>query len=151
MSDKGWRVNAHKLKNRRYKILKIVDAAMSQWIHRRLPFCLPRVLVPSAQTILFSFLKMHSRPLFLYFRLFTTQLTVNKIFDINKLMPMIGFEPRTSGIGSDLSTNWATTTSQLNFFHLKSNLNHICLWIVERAKISKKKVGGWPILLIRFL
>ena len=78
---------------------------MSQWIHRRLPFCLPRVLVPSAQTILFSFLKMHSRPLFLYFRLFTTQLTVNKIFDINKLMPMIGFEPRTSGIGSDLSTN----------------------------------------------
>ena len=27
---------------------------------------------------------------------------------------MIGFEPRTSGIGSDHSTNWATTTAQEN-------------------------------------
>ena len=26
---------------------------------------------------------------------------------------MTGFEPRTSGIGSDRSTNWATTTAQL--------------------------------------
>ena len=25
---------------------------------------------------------------------------------------MTGFEPRTSGIGSDRSTNWATTTAQ---------------------------------------
>ena len=30
---------------------------------------------------------------------------------------MTGFEPRTSGIGSDRSTNWATTTSHwLNFY-----------------------------------
>ena len=29
---------------------------------------------------------------------------------------MTGFEPRTSGIGSDRSTNWATTTSQKNEF-----------------------------------
>ena len=27
-------------------------------------------------------------------------------------MPMTGFEPRTSGIGSDRSTNWATTTAR---------------------------------------
>ena len=26
---------------------------------------------------------------------------------------MIGFKPRTSGIGSDRSTNWATTTAHL--------------------------------------
>ena len=30
---------------------------------------------------------------------------------INKYLPMTGFEPRTSGIGSDCSTNWATTTA----------------------------------------
>ena len=34
-----------------------------------------------------------------------------QMFFINKFLPMTGFEPRTSGIGSDRSTNWATTTS----------------------------------------
>ena len=29
---------------------------------------------------------------------------------------MTGFEPWTSGIGSDHSTNWATTTAQLYMF-----------------------------------
>ena len=29
----------------------------------------------------------------------------------NNFVPMTGFEPRTSGIGSDRSTNWATTTA----------------------------------------
>ena len=35
---------------------------------------------------------------------------------------MTGFEPRTSGIGSDRSTNWATTTAQklLTFFDYHS-------------------------------
>ena len=33
------------------------------------------------------------------------------MFNINN-MPMSGFEPRTSGIASDRSTNWATTTAQ---------------------------------------
>ena len=51
-----------------------------------------------------NFLKMgHSRPLFIYFR---PQLTVNKCPII--FLPMTGFEPRTSGIGSDRFTNWAT-------------------------------------------
>ena len=61
------------------------------------------------------FFKMgHSRPLFLYFRHFNAQLTVNKCsIYIYKFLPMTGFEPRISGIGSDHSTNWATTTSQL--------------------------------------
>ena len=34
---------------------------------------------------------------------------------------MTGFEPQTSGIGSDRSTNWATTTSQDG----KLLLNHL--------------------------
>ena len=32
----------------------------------------------------------------------------------NKFLPMTGFEPRTSGIGSDHSTNWATTTAPIS-------------------------------------
>ena len=40
------------------------------------------------------------------------------MFNINKFLPMTGFEPRTSGIGSDCSTNLATTTAQpLNSLH----------------------------------
>ena len=31
---------------------------------------------------------------------------------LNKILPMTGVEPRTSGIESDRSTNWATTTSK---------------------------------------
>ena len=37
------------------------------------------------------------------------QLTVNVQY---KFFPMTGFEPRTSGIGNDRSTNWATTTAR---------------------------------------
>ena len=57
----------------------------------------------------------HSRFLFLYFRLFNTQLIVNNCSNINKFLPMTGFELQTSGIGSDRSTNWATTTAQYLF------------------------------------
>ena len=46
----------------------------------------------------------HSRPIFLYFRLFNTV--------ESKCFPMTGFKPQTSGIGSDRSTNWDTTTAQ---------------------------------------
>ena len=52
----------------------------------------------------------HSQPLFIYFRLFNT---VDNKQMFNKILPMSGVEPRTSGIESDRSTNWATTTSQL--------------------------------------
>ena len=49
----------------------------------------------------------HSRPLFLYFRLFNTADSkyINIYIKIYKFLPMTGFEPRTSGIGSDRSTN----------------------------------------------
>ena len=59
-----------------------------------------------------SYLKKWAIPglFFLYVRLFQFQLTVNKC-SIYKFLPMSGFEPRTSGIGSGRSTNCATTTA----------------------------------------
>ena len=57
-------------------------------------------------TNLTVFLKMvHSRPLYLYFCTFNTE---NVLY---KNSPMIGFEPRTSGIRSDCSANCATITA----------------------------------------
>ena len=56
-----------------------------------------------------SFLKEgHSRHLFLCF-VFST---VNSKYVHYKILPMTGFEPWTSAIESDRSTNWATTISQ---------------------------------------
>ena len=59
----------------------------------------------------FLFLKKWAIPglFFIYFRLFNT---VDNKQMFNKILPMTGVEPRTSGIGSDRSTNWAATTSQ---------------------------------------
>ena len=42
---------------------------------------------------------------------------------------MTGFEPQISGIGSDRSTNWATTTALVEISHIKESA---CL-----AKVSK--------------
>ena len=52
----------------------------------------------------------HSLPLFLYFRLFN-KVDRKQINVQNKSLSMTGFEPRTSGDGSNRSTNWATTTA----------------------------------------
>ena len=57
---------------------------------------------------LYVVIRYISRPLFIYFRLFNT--ADNKQM-FNKILPMTGVEPRTSGIESDRSTNWASTTS----------------------------------------
>ena len=38
----------------------------------------------------------HPRPLFLYFRLFDTQFDSKQIFNINKILPMTGFESWTA-------------------------------------------------------
>ena len=60
---------------------------------------------------LFSLKKLgHSRPLFLYFRLFNA-VDSKQINVRDKSLPMTGFESQTSDIGSDRSTNWATTTA----------------------------------------
>ena len=50
----------------------------------------------------FFFKVGHSRPLFIYFPLFNT---VDNKQMFNKILPMSGVEPRTSGIESDCSTN----------------------------------------------
>ena len=50
------------------------------------------------------FKKGHFRPLFLYFRLFNT-VDSKQVNVPYKSLPMTGFEPRTSCVGSDHSTN----------------------------------------------
>ena len=67
------------------------------------------------------------------FSLFSSfQYTVDSIiqmFDINKFLLITGFETRTSGIGSNRSTSWATTTSPS---HMQLNYNeYIFLRFIE--------------------
>ena len=84
----------------------------------------------------------HSRPIFLYFRIFNT-LTENNVQ--YKSLPMTGFEPQTSGIGSNGSTNWATTTALGNaieptsFWPLKEK-NEIEVFV--NKGISKRDKDG---------
>ena len=47
--------------------------------------------------------------LFFYIFVLALQFTVENV--LYKSLPMTGFEPRTSGVWSDHSTNWATTTA----------------------------------------
>ena len=35
---------------------------------------------------------------------------------VGKILPILGFEPQISGVGSDCSTNWAKTTVRLSVF-----------------------------------
>ena len=85
----------------------------------------------------------HSRPLFLYFRLFNTYTVDSKqMFNMNKFWPMTGFEPRTSGIGSNRSTNWATQPLPLNpdlsIKHLQVKISdygkfvYLCVYTVNK-------------------
>ena len=41
---------------------------------------------------------------------------------------MTGFEPRTSGIASDLSTNWATTTAQVVALFMERKTENMFCW-----------------------
>ena len=59
-------------------------------------------------TLLRVFLNRPLQAPFIYFRLFNT--ADSKQMYYIKVPPMTGFEPLTSGIRSDHSTNWATTT-----------------------------------------
>ena len=70
------------------------------------------------------------RPLFIYFRLFNTvdNKQANKKM-LNKILSMTWVEPRTSGIESNCSTNWATTTSQSHL--LFALLIHFTDWIYK--------------------
>ena len=57
----------------------------------------------------------HSRPLFLYFRLINT-VDSKQIYVRYKTLLMTEFKPWTSGIVSNRSTNWATTTAFFKWF-----------------------------------
>ena len=63
----------------------------------------------------------HFRPLFLLFSSFQYSWQ----YRFNKFLPVTGFEPQTSGIGSDRSTNWATTTA-LSCLKLFSFILTVC-------------------------
>ena len=54
--------------------------------------------------------KWASPGLFYFIFVISIQLTVNVQY---KFLPMTGFEPQTSQIGSNHSTNWATTTARV--------------------------------------
>ena len=61
------------------------------------------------------------------------------MFKINKCLPMTGFEPQTSDIGSDRSTNWATTTAHCVFLLAWPSQDVFLLphipWIGQRGSI----------------
>ena len=66
---------------------------------------------------------------------------------------MTGFEPQTSGIGSDRSTNWATTTAPaiviLGDEPISSYLGtEVCCLVISRKKcptISTAAIGFWVV------
>ena len=53
-----------------------------------------------------------------------------------KSLPMTGFEPRTSGIGSDRSTNWATTTALKRILFALSRLR---CWVRKACLIPTSR------------
>ena len=86
-----------------------------EWIDNKIAFWV---------LLTFLFLNRHSRPLFSLFPCFQYTVDSKQIFNVNKFLPMTGFEPRTSGVGSDRSTNWATQPlpSIINFTSFKKPL-----------------------------
>ena len=64
---------------------------------------------PPTRYVYLIFKKAAIPGLFFFIFVFSMQLIVNVQY---KFLPMTGFELRTSGIGSNHSTNWATTTAQ---------------------------------------
>ena len=97
---------------------------IQQWFDRSLPQTTKQPF-----NLLLFFLRMgHSQPLFLCFCLFYFNAQL-----VDKILLMLGFEPRVSGVRSDRSTNWATTTARnltfiCNYFaaeHLKTILHQI--------------------------
>ena len=58
--------------------------------------------------------------LFFFILIFSIQLTANVQY---KFLPMTWFEPQTSGIGSNRSTNWATTAALGMILHRSKDTN----------------------------
>ena len=66
----------------------------------------------------------YPRPLFSLFSSFQYTVDSKQMFNINKFLLMTGFEPRTSDIRSNCSTNWATTTAPIHSLLYASRLFH---------------------------
>ena len=85
-------------------------------------------------------------PFFFIFVFSIQQLTVNVQF---KCLPMTGFKLLTPGIGSDHSTNWATTTALVIKFNTPSiSSTHWCLQECNQTKTiwlkrNKFTTFGW--------
>ena len=75
----------------------------------------------------------HSWTLFLYFCLFNT--VDSKLWSI-KILPMTGFKARTSGVGSNRSTNLATTTAQ-------KVVTKGPLWYIQREKTKRTDIRNY--------
>ena len=74
------------------------------------------------------FLKMGpTRPSFSLFSSFQYTVDSKQMFYINKFLPMTGFEPRTSGIRSDHSTNWATQPLPSTWCYF-NHIFELCRW-----------------------
>ena len=54
---------------------------------------------------------------------------------LNKILPVTGDEPRTSGIESNRSTNWATTTSHTE---------------IKFGECKRERVSEWAILMFEW-
>ena len=78
----------------------------------------------------------HSSASFSFIFVFSIQLTVNNVQ--YKRLPMTGFKPQTSGIGSNSFTNWATNTALIEII--------VCIIIFDQSNFPK---SDWPNLLIR--
>ena len=83
----------------------------------------------------------HSRPLFSLFSSFQYTVDSKQMFNINKFLPMTGFEPRTFGIGSNRSTNWATTTAKKS---LKCAV--VATQLVEQSLPTPEIRGSNPVI-----
>ena len=67
--------------------------------------------------------------IFFFFSSFQYTVDSKQMFNINTFLPMTGFEPRTSGIRGNRSTNWATPLPLRHTFYLlqKVYLEKSCL------------------------
>ena len=80
------------------------------WILNCYNYCLLTICLIKIDKGLFFFKKMgHSRPLFLFSSFQYSWQNTNLPY---KSLPMTVYEPQNSGVVSNRSTNWATTTAQ---------------------------------------
>ena len=90
-----------------------------------------------------------SRPLFLYFRFFYFIVQM-----VDKILPMLEFELRIYGVGSDPSTNRATPTAQQKLIDWRALMSEdicsITTKFVINNSISLEKVGCCQDKLLKF-